>query len=132
MCCLCIIGCFFLYTHTYTTTLSGTKYLCSLIGIHCLRHIDEDIASILHQVLFLLTEESLSCAVYLLNCVQWVIGHIRTEIDEGIIQERLVIASLCVTIFVEVSTEVQILIVIHTICTTVYLLHASLNILCIC
>ena len=102
-----------------------------MIGRHGLRHIDEDIASVLHQVLLLLTEVSLSCTVYLLYSIQRVVGVVRTEIDEGIIQERLVVTIFSVTVFVEVCTEVSILIVIHAVCTTVYLLYAALHIFCI-
>ena len=128
MCCGSSVSSGFRHAHTDTTTLTGTEYLSTLIGGHGLRHIDEDVAAVLHQVLFLFTEVALSGTIYLLDGIQLVVGVDGTEVDEGILQERLVVACLGVTIFVEVCTEVLILVVIHTVGTTEDLLHAPLYI----
>ena len=96
--------------------------------MHGLWYVDEDIAAVLHQVLFLFTEVALTGSIYLFYGVQWVVGVDRTEVDESIVQERLVIACLGVAVFIEVCTEVLILIVIHTVGTTEDFLHASLYI----
>ena len=118
----------FIDTHTYTATLAGTKYLSILECRHALWYVNEYIAAVLHQVLLFLTEVTLTSTIYLLNSVQGVIGLVRAEVDKSIIQGRLVIAIFSVTSFIKVCTEVFILIVIHTVCTTKYLLHASLYI----
>ena len=118
----------FINTHTDTSTLTSTKYFSILECRHGLWHVNKDIAAVLHQVLLFLTEVALSGSVYLLNGVQRVVGFIRTEVNKGIAQERFVVASLCVTVCIKVGTEVWVLIVIHTVCTTKYLLHAALNI----
>ena len=142
MCC-CRCFCFFwIYTHTYTTTLTSAEHLCALIGLHNLRHIDEDVASVLHQVLFFLTEVTLTSAVYLLNGIERVVVVVRTEVDEGIVEEWLVVARTCMTFVfkcrtfatccVEVFSIMWIFIVIHTVCATENLLHAPLYIFYIC
>ena len=132
VCCGSGVCCGFFYTHTYTATLSGTEYLGILIGLHGLWNINQDITAVLHQVLLFFTEVTLSCSVYLLYGIQRVVSVVRTEVDESIVQERLVVACLSVTVFVEVFTEVWGLIVIHTVCTTEDLLYATLYIFYIC
>ena len=123
------VSCFFLInTHTYTTTLTGTEDFCTLISGHRLRHVNKDIATVLHQVLLFLTEVALSRTIDLLDGIQRVVDFDRTEVDKGITQERLVITRLSITIFIEEFSEVCILIVIDTVCTTKNLFHVSLYI----
>ena len=121
-----------IHTHTYTTTLSSAKYFCILECCHGLRHVNEDIAAVLHQVLLFLSEITLTSTIDLLDGIERVVGVVRTEVNKGISQERLVVAGLGVTVFVEVCTEVLILIVIDTVCTTKDFLYTSLNIFRIC
>ena len=130
--CLWVVGSSLCYAHTYAAALTGTEYLGILIGLHGLRNINQDITAVLHQVLLFFTEVTLSCSVYLLYGIQRVVSVVRTEVDESIVQERLVVACQCVTVGIEVCTEVLVLVVIHTICTTEYLLHAPLYIFYIC
>ena len=132
MCCIRVVSSCFRYAHTYATALTSAEHLCALVGLHNLRHIDEDVASVLHQVLFFLTEVTLTSAVYLLNGIERVIVVVRTEVDEGIVEEWLVVAILSMTILIEVSTEMLTLIVIHTIRATENLLYAPLHIFYIC
>ena len=80
-----MVSCSFCYTHTYTTTFSGTEDLSTLECCHGLGHIDEDIAAVLHQVLLFLTEVTLTGTVYLLYGIQRIIGLVRTEVDKCII-----------------------------------------------
>ena len=128
MCCGSSVSSGFRHAHTDTAALTGTEYLSTLIGGHGLRHVDEDVAAVLHQVLFLFTEVALSGTIYLLDGIQLVVGVDGTEVDEGILQERLVVACLGVTCCIEIFAEVLILVVIHTVCTTEDLLHAPLYI----
>ena len=128
MCSGRVCGCGFCHAHTYAATLTGAEYLGTLIGGHGLWYIDEDVAAVLHQVLLFLAKEALASAVDLLNRIQRIVRVVRAEVDEGIIQEGLVVACLGMTVFVEVCTIMRIFVVIHTVCATEYLLHASLDI----
>ncbi len=132
VCCLRIVGYAFIYTHAYAATLSGTEYLSLLVGSHGLRCVDEDITSILHQILFVFSQITLSCSVYLFYDIKRILVFYRAEVDEGILKVWFVIAKFCMTIFIEVCTEVRVRIVIHTVCATEYLLYASLYILYVC
>ena len=56
-------------THAYTTTFTCTEHLSSLECLHALWNVDEDVAAILHQVLFPFSEVTLSSTVYLSHTI---------------------------------------------------------------
>ena len=125
-------------THADATALAGTKDFRTLESRHSLWHVNKDVATLLHEVFLFLTKVALSCTVDLLHSIQHVIAGIRPEVNKGIAQERLVIARTCMTFVcrcrtfatccVEVFSIMWIFIVIHTVCTTKYLLYAALYI----
>ena len=71
-------------THAYTAVLTGTENLGTLIGGHGLRHVDKDIAAVLHEVFLLFAEIALTGTIDLLDGVPRVVSVNRTEVDKGI------------------------------------------------
>ena len=122
------ISCCFGNTHAYATALTSSEYLSTLIVLHGLGNIDKDIAAVLHQVLFLFTEEALSGTINLIHGIQRIVGSNRTEVNEGIVQEWFVIACLGMAVLIEILSEVCILIVIDTVGATENLLYVALYI----
>ena len=70
--------------HSNATTFATTKHLCALKSCHVFRHIDEDIAAILHQVFFFFSEIALSGTIYLSYRIKRIVTLSRSEIDKSI------------------------------------------------
>ena len=139
----CSIGYCLVNTHADTTALTTTKDLSGLIILHFIGDVDKDVAAVLQQVLFLLGEVSLSCAIDLTDIGIDTVTCRRTEVDEGIIHpwfgvalvstgrthiccsSTLTACFLCMEIGIIQLTGI----VVHTIAASVDFLRASLYIL---